>query len=192
MSKPFFSVQFHPEARCGPTDTSFLFDLFLEQIIHERTNHTLIPPISYHVQTVRKCILVGSGGLSIGQAGEFDYSGSQAIKALKERNIEVILINPNIATVQTSSGFADRVYFLPVTADMVRSVIRKEKPDAILVSMGGQTALNVGVQLYQDGTLEKYNVRVLGTPIPSIQNTEDRKVFAEKLEEIGEHAAQVE
>jgi carbamoyl-phosphate synthase/aspartate carbamoyltransferase len=186
---PFLSVQFHPEACAGPRDTTFLFDEFLEFVTKKRSSHTLVPPIMYQVQTYRKCILIGSGGLSIGQAGEFDYSGSQAIKALKEEGIEVILINPNIATVQTSSNFADKVYFLPVTPEMVKSVIEKERPDSILVSMGGQTALNVGVSLYHDGTLEKYNVKVLGTPIPSIIETEDRKLFAMKLDEIGESLA---
>jgi len=186
---PYFSVQFHPEACGGPMDTAFLFDLFLSKVHDSTSEMTLVPQIMYHVQPVRKCILVGSGGLSIGQAGEFDYSGSQAIKALKEENIEVILINPNIATVQTSAGFADKVYFLPVTPEMVLSVIKKERPDSILVSMGGQTALNVGVKLYEAGELEKHNVRVLGTPIPVIMNTEDREAFANKLAEIDEYCA---
>jgi len=188
-SKPYFSVQFHPEARGGPMDTTFLFDMFITTVQQRAARHTLVPSIMYEVKRVRKCILVGSGGLSIGQAGEFDYSGSQAIKALKEESIEVILINPNIATVQTSDNFADKVYFLPVTAEMVLSVIKKERPDAIMVSMGGQTALNVGVKLYESGALDEYNVRVLGTPIPVIMDTEDREAFARKLAEIGEHAA---
>lgn len=115
VSKPFFSVQFHPEACGGPLDTSFLFDMFLDAVTKDHNNHTLVPPQMYDICVAKKCILVGSGGLSIGQAGEFDYSGSQAIKALKEEGIEVILINPNIATVQTSGGFADKVYFLPVS-----------------------------------------------------------------------------
>ena len=189
--KPFFSVQFHPEAAGGPTDTAFLFDMFLKSVSDLRMDLTVVPRVMFNnLKTkVRKCILVGSGGLSIGQAGEFDYSGSQAIKALKEEGIEVILINPNIATVQTSSGFADKVYFLPVTADQVLEVIKKEKPDSILVSMGGQTALNVGVQLYERGELAKHNVRVLGTPIPVIVATEDRELFAEKLAEINESLA---
>eukprot|EP00512_Aurantiochytrium_limacinum_P005059 CAMPEP_0171502374 /NCGR_PEP_ID=MMETSP0958-20121227/10133_1 /TAXON_ID=87120 /ORGANISM="Aurantiochytrium limacinum, Strain ATCCMYA-1381" /LENGTH=1547 /DNA_ID=CAMNT_0012037403 /DNA_START=300 /DNA_END=4943 /DNA_ORIENTATION=+ len=188
-SKPYFSVQFHPEARGGPMDTTFLFDEFLKSVRDEMPTHTLVPPVMFEVKPVRKCILVGSGGLSIGQAGEFDYSGSQAIKALKEESIEVILINPNIATVQTSKNFADKVYFLPVTPDAVLSVIKKERPDSILVSMGGQTALNVGVELYKRGELERHNVRVLGTPIPVIMDTEDREAFAQKLAEIDEHAA---
>uniref|UniRef100_A0A7S2S5X3 Uncharacterized protein n=1 Tax=Mucochytrium quahogii TaxID=96639 RepID=A0A7S2S5X3_9STRA len=189
-SKPYFSAQFHPEANGGPMDTSFLFDMFIHNIVEDRSQHTLVPPQMYHIPTVRKCILVGSGGLSIGQAGEFDYSGSQAIKALKEENIEVILINPNIATVQTSKNFADKVYFLPVTPEMVLSVIKKERPDSILVSMGGQTALNVGVKLYEAGELERHNVKVLGTPIPVIMDTEDREAFAGKLAEINEYCAQ--
>jgi len=189
LAKPFYSVQFHPEACAGPRDTTFLFDNFIQTIVQDRVNHSLVTPAMYHIQAVRKCVLIGSGGLSIGQAGEFDYSGSQAIKALKEENIEVILINPNIATVQTSKDFADQVYFLPVTPDMVRSVIMKERPDSILVSMGGQTALNVGVALHEDGTLEKYGVRVLGTPIEAVKNTEDREKFAKKLAEVDEYCA---
>ena len=186
---PYFSVQFHPEAAGGPTDTAFLFDMFLQSVGELRMPLTTVPRVTYNVTKVRKCILVGSGGLSIGQAGEFDYSGSQAIKALKEESIEVILINPNIATVQTSRGFADKVYFLPVTADQVLEVIKKEKPDSILVSMGGQTALNVGVELFNRGELAKHNVRVLGTPIPVIVATEDREIFASKLAEINESLA---
>jgi len=133
---------------------------------------------------VRKVLLLGSGALKIGEAGEFDYSGSQALKALKEEGIESILINPNIATVQTSEGVADRVYFLPVTPYFVEKVIAKEKPDGILLSFGGQTALNCGVQLYESGVLEKYNVQVLGTPVQAIIDTEDRELFVEKLDEI--------
>ncbi|CAM9934724.1 unnamed protein product, partial [Phaeothamnion confervicola] len=142
---------------------------------------------------VEQLLLLGSGGLSIGQAGEFDYSGSQAIKALKEEGIEVVLVNPNIATVQTSKHLGgaspDRTYFLPVRADVVREIIKKERPDGIVVSMGGQTALNVGVELFKNGTLEKYNVRVMGTPIPAIIATEDRDEFAKKLHEIDEKLA---
>lgn len=132
----------------------------------------------------KKVLILGSGGLSIGQAGEFDYSGSQAIKALKEEGINTVLINPNIATIQTSENLADRVYFLPLTFDFVRDVIEKEKPDGILLSFGGQTALNVGVELYRGKVLEKNNVNVLGTPIEAIILTEDRELFAKKLEEI--------
>lgn len=135
-------------------------------------------------QDIKKVLLLGSGALKIGEAGEFDYSGSQALKALKEEGIESILINPNIATVQTSEGVADRVYFLPVTPFFVEKVIAKEKPDGILLSFGGQTALNCGVALYQSGVLEKYNVQVLGTPVQAIMDTEDRELFVEKLDEI--------
>ena len=120
------------------------------------------------MEKIQKVLLLGSGALKIGEAGEFDYSGSQALKAMKEEGIETILINPNIATVQTSEGFADKIYFLPVTPYFVERVIEKERPDGILLSFGGQTALNCGVELYEGGVLEKYNVRVLGTPVQAI------------------------
>jgi carbamoyl-phosphate synthase large subunit len=133
---------------------------------------------------IKKVLLLGSGALKIGEAGEFDYSGSQALKALREENIYTILINPNIATVQTSEGVADKIYFLPVTPFFVEKVIQKEKPDGILLSFGGQTALNCGVELYKSGILEKYHVRVLGTPVQAIIDTEDRELFVKKLDEI--------
>ena len=133
---------------------------------------------------IKKVLILGSGALKIGEAGEFDYSGSQALKALKEENIETVLINPNIATVQTSDEFADKIYFLPVTPYFVEKVIAKEKPDGILLSFGGQTALNCGVALYKGGILEKYGVEVLGTPVEAIMNTEDRELFIDKLDEI--------
>ena len=134
--------------------------------------------------TIKKVLLLGSGALKIGEAGEFDYSGSQALKALKEEGIETILINPNIATVQTSEGVADRIYFLPVTPYFVERVIQKEQPNGIMLAFGGQTALNCGVQLYEQGILEKYNLKVLGTPVQAIMDTEDRELFVEKLNEI--------
>ena len=134
---------------------------------------------------VKKVLLLGSGALKIGEAGEFDYSGSQALKALKEEGIETVLINPNIATVQTSEGIADNVYFLPVTPYFVERVIAKERPDGILLSFGGQTALNCGVELYKSGVLERYGVKVLGTPVQAIIDTEDREKFVQKLDEIG-------
>ena len=134
---------------------------------------------------IKKVLILGSGALKIGEAGEFDYSGSQALKALKEEGIETVLINPNIATVQTSEGVADKVYFLPVTPDFVEKVIEKEKPQGILLSFGGQTALNCGVELFKSGFLESHNVRVLGTPVQSIIDTEDRELFVERLDEIG-------
>ena len=137
------------------------------------------------IQNIKKVLLLGSGALKIGEAGEFDYSGSQALKALKEEGIKSVLINPNIATVQTSEGVADRVYFLPVTPFFVEKVIEKERPDGILLSFGGQTALNCGVELYKSGVLEKYNVQVLGTPVQAIIDTEDRELFVERLDEIG-------
>ncbi|MCH7902548.1 carbamoyl phosphate synthase large subunit, partial [archaeon] len=136
------------------------------------------------MEKLKKVLLLGSGALQIGQAGEFDYSGSQAIKALKEEGIKVIVINPNIATVQTSSGFADEVYFLPVTPYFVEKVIEKEKPDGILLSFGGQTGLNCGVELQNKGILKKYNVKVLGTPVKSIELTEDRALFNKELKKI--------
>ena len=133
---------------------------------------------------IKKVLILGSGALKIGEAGEFDYSGSQALKALKEEHIETVLINPNIATVQTSDEFADKIYFLPVTPYFVEKVIEKERPDGILLSFGGQTALNCGVSLYQNKVLERYGVEVLGTPVESIMNTEDRELFIEQLDEI--------
>ena len=133
---------------------------------------------------IKKVLLLGSGALKIGEAGEFDYSGSQALKALREEGIQTVLINPNIATVQTSEGVADKIYFLPVQPYFVERVIKKEHPDGILLSFGGQTALNCGVQLYKNGILEKYNVRVLGTPVQAIMDTEDRELFVERLDEI--------
>ncbi len=185
-TKPFFSAQFHPEAASGPTDTEFLFDEFIRLIEN--------PDIkSFRIKeeldlsgkkSYKKVLLLGSGALKIGEAGEFDYSGSQALKALKEEGIQTVLINPNIATVQTSEGVADKVYFLPVTPEFVEKVIEKERPDGIFLSFGGQTALNCGVNLYRNGILEKYNVAVLGTPVQAIIDTEDREIFNRKLSEI--------
>ena len=134
---------------------------------------------------IRKVLVLGSGALKIGEAGEFDYSGSQALKALREEGIHTVLINPNIATVQTSQGVADTVYFLPVTPLFVGKIIEKERPDGILLAFGGQTALNCGVELFRQGTLERYGVRVLGTPVEAIIETEDRRLFADKLHAIG-------
>ena len=133
---------------------------------------------------IKKVLILGSGALKIGQAGEFDYSGSQALKALREEGIETVLINPNIATVQTSEGVADKIYFLPVTPFFVEKVIAKERPEGILLSFGGQTALNCGVELYEKKILEKYGVEVLGTPVQAIMDTEDRELFVQKLDEI--------
>ncbi|MBV9159465.1 MAG: carbamoyl-phosphate synthase large subunit, partial [Candidatus Kaiserbacteria bacterium] len=138
----------------------------------------------------KKVLLLGSGGLKIGQAGEFDYSGSQAIKALKEEKIEIVLMNPNIATVQTDEKLADIVYFLPLTAEYATKVIEKERPDAILLSFGGQTALNLGLELEEKGVLKKYKVRVLGTPVSVIRDTEDRELFVKRLDEIDVKTAQ--
>ncbi|XP_008833265.1 CAD protein isoform X2 [Nannospalax galili] len=204
-SLPFFSVQFHPEHRAGPSDMELLFDIFLEtvreavagnpggQTVRERLAQRLCPPglpaPGSGPPPPRKVLILGSGGLSIGQAGEFDYSGSQAIKALKEENIQSLLINPNIATVQTSQGLADKVYFLPITPHYVTQVIRNERPDGILLTFGGQTALNCGVELTKAGVLARYGVRVLGTPVETIELTEDRRAFAARMAEIGEHIA---
>jgi carbamoyl-phosphate synthase large subunit len=191
---PWFSAQFHPEAASGPTDTEFLFDLFIDNIPpppdpHQRRGskpHLLSDTHSPSFGGGRGevVLLLGSGALKIGEAGEFDYSGSQALKALKEEEISTVLINPNIATVQTSEGVADRIYFLPVTPFFVEKVIEKERPDGILLSFGGQTALNCGVALYKSGVFEKYNVQVLGTPVQSVIDTEDRELFVKKLDQI--------
>jgi len=188
---PFFSVQFHPEANGGPLDTDFLFDMFMAQVAGAPPSITTVDPAMYMARTrrLRKVLLLGSGGLSIGQAGEFDYSGSQAIKAVKEEGVEVILINPNIATVQTSKGMADRVYFLPVTYRFVLEVIKKERPDGILISFGGQTALNVGLELDRRGDLIKYGCSILGTSVKAVIATEDREIFSQVLAEIGESIA---
>lgn len=192
-SKPFFSAQFHPEACGGPTDTAHLFGLFIDMVKGLPGPKVLLEPSIYDRTIIRKVLLVGSGGLSIGQAGEFDYSGSQAIKALKEEGIEVILINPNVATVQTSKNLGraspDKVYFLPIRPHVVEDIIAKEKPDGIIVSMGGQTALNVGIELWKMGIFEKYNCKVLGTPIETIIATEDREIFSQKLHSINETLA---
>lgn len=200
VTRPFFSVQFHPESAPGPQDTEFLFDVFIDAIKRSMISPSaLAEPVSLPGATaeenelrsprvnVRKVLILGSGGLSIGQAGEFDYSGSQAIKALKEEGIYTILINPNIATIQTSKGLADKVYFLPVNADFVRKVINHERPDAIYVTFGGQTALQVGIQLKEE--FEKLGIRVLGTPIDTIITTEDRELFARSMESIDEKCA---
>jgi carbamoyl-phosphate synthase large subunit len=132
----------------------------------------------------KKVLVLGSGALKIGQAGEFDYSGSQALKALREEGIRSVLVNPNIATIQTSEGIADQVYFLPVTTYFVTEIIKKERPDGILLAFGGQTALNCGTELYQNGILEQYGVEVLGTSVDAIMYTEDRDLFVKKLDEI--------
>ncbi|PWN30995.1 putative URA2-multifunctional pyrimidine biosynthesis protein [Jaminaea rosea] len=204
---PWFSVQFHPESTPGPRDTEYLFDVFIRSVVDCSTVKaqltgpvaTPLPPVKwvgglaadnaakYPRVNVRKVLVLGSGGLSIGQAGEFDYSGSQAIKALKEEGIYTVLINPNIATIQTSSGLADKVYFLPVTPDFVMDVVRHERPDGIYVTFGGQTALNVGIKIKDE--LIKEGVKILGTPIDTIITTEDRELFANAMAEIGEKCA---
>ena len=198
--RPFFSVQFHPESTPGPHDTEFLFDVFIDSIRHSLiSTEALLRPVhlpggtadkneKLHPRVIaRKVLLLGSGGLSIGQAGEFDYSGSQAIKALKQEGIYTILLNPNIATIQTSKGLADKVYFLPVTADSVRKIIDYERPDSIYVTFGGQTALQVGIQMKDE--FKDLGVQVLGTQIDTIITTEDRELFARSMESIGEKCA---
>ncbi|KAL1874497.1 Carbamoyl-phosphate synthase [Diaporthe australafricana] len=200
VNKPYFSVQFHPESTPGPRDTEFLFDVFIQTIVKCAADSGLLSkPVNFPGGTAaenealhprvkpKKVLVLGSGGLSIGQAGEFDYSGSQAIKALKEEGIYTVLINPNIATIQTSKGLADKVYFLPVNAEFVRKVILYERPDAIYVTFGGQTALQVGIQLKDE--FEELGVKVLGTPIDTIITTEDRELFARSMESIGEKCA---
>ena len=204
-TNPWFSAQFHPEACSGPTDTEWMFDEFVDSLTPgpspkgegriysqgESVAEKESAPLALRrgdggeAATIKKVLLLGSGALKIGQAGEFDYSGAQALKALKEEGVESVLINPNIATVQTSEGMADKVYFQPVTPEFVERVIEKERPDGILLSFGGQTALNCGVELYQKGVLEKYGVKVLGTPVQAIIDTEDRDLFVKKLDEIG-------
>jgi len=194
-TKPYFTAQFHPEAKGGPTDTEFLFDDYINMVKDGKQSVGSIFEARKVPQTrveVKKVLVLGSGGLSIGQAGEFDYSGNQAIKSLKEEGLETVLMNPNIASVQTNlegANQADGVYFLPVTKDFVEEVIKREKPDGLILSMGGQTALNVGVELYEEGILDKYNVKVLGTSVESIIATEDRGIFNDKLNEINEKLA---
>jgi carbamoyl-phosphate synthase large subunit len=186
-TKPFFSVQFHPEARVGPYDTLFLFDQFIAKVkeTKEKNIFTAYDFVKQRKHTdVKKVLLLGSGGLQIGQAGEFDYSGAQAIKALREEGVQVILMNPNIATIQTAKGMADKVYFLPVTTEYVEEVIKREQPDGLLLGFGGQTALNTGVDLFEKGILKKYGVEVLGTQVDTIIATEDRDLFKQKLAEI--------
>ncbi|KAH3901147.1 bifunctional carbamoylphosphate synthetase/aspartate transcarbamylase SCDLUD_002630 [Saccharomycodes ludwigii] len=196
---PYFSVQFHPESTPGPRDTEFLFDVFINSVLEHKQSKGLLKQVEFpggklednlkmHPRVnAKKVLVLGSGGLSIGQAGEFDYSGSQAIKALKEEGIYTILINPNIATIQTSKGLADKVYFLPVNAEFVRKVILHERPDAIYVTFGGQTALSVGIEMKDE--FEALGVKVLGTPIQTVITTEDRELFANALDEINEKYA---
>jgi carbamoyl-phosphate synthase (ammonia) len=207
-SLPFFTAQFHPEASNGPNDTDFLFDTFLQHASElkelKESGESIAPSLrrigvpangtDYVVPPLKKVLVLGSGGLSIGQAGEFDYSGSQAIKALKEDGLEVVLINPNIASVQTnvasgSIAQADNVYYIPVTKDFVTEVIKREKPDGIVISMGGQTALNVGIELDEAGVFAEHDVHVVGTSIETIIATEDRELFSRKMHEINEKIA---
>src|SRR5215467_7070166 len=145
---------------------------------------------AYLPRKPRRVLVLGSGALQIGQAGEFDYAGSQALKSLREEGIATVLVNPNIATIQTSKPLADEVYFLPVTLDFVEKIIEKERPDGLLLSFGGQTALNCGIELFRTGILEKYNVHILGTPISAIILSEDRQAFAQHLHSIGIPAPQ--
>ena len=188
---PWFSAQFHPEACSGPTDTEWMFDEFVGCLEDwsfgrlEKEENLPKQPNNQMMKRLKKVLLLGSGALKIGQAGEFDYSGAQALKALKEEGVKSVLINPNIATVQTSENVADTIYFQPVTPEFVEHVIEKERPDGILLSFGGQTALNCGVELYKKGVFEKYGVKVLGTPVQAIIDTEDRDLFVKRLDEIG-------
>lgn len=209
--KPWFSVQFHPEACGGPLDTTWIFDMFAEYAQLKKTaieaspetysshhwyakeyltrRNQITTPASTTIDTrvCERILILGSGGLRIGQAGEFDYSGTQAIKACRAEGKYVILINPNIATVQTTEGLADKVYFLPITPEYVEQVIREEHPDSVLLQFGGQTALNCGVAMRH--VFDKYSVRVLGTPITTIETTECREAFKGALDQIGERYA---
>ncbi|XP_066478149.1 carbamoyl-phosphate synthase [ammonia], mitochondrial [Tiliqua scincoides] len=195
-TKPIFTVQFYPEASPGPTDTEFLFDSFVSLIKKGKGTSiaSVLPKATAATSRaeVSKVLILGSGGLSIGQAGEFDYSGSQAVKAMKEENVKTVLMNPNIASVQTNEvGLkqADTVYFLPITPHFVTEVIKAERPDGLILGMGGQTALNCGVELFKRGILQDYGVKVLGTSVESIMATEDRQMFSDKLNEINEKIA---
>ncbi|KAF7258748.1 hypothetical protein EG68_04082 [Paragonimus skrjabini miyazakii] len=222
--KPWISVQFHPEHMAGPKDLEFLFDVFLDQVREVRTTFTNTMTLSERVtQAVRytqmpfeqilcahprrphKILLLGSGGLSIGQAGEFDYSGSQALKALREEGMQTLLVNPNVATVQTTAGMADKIFLLPVTPDCVARVIEAERPDGILIAFGGQTGLTCGLALSSpdcslglggagdqsvpQSVLSLYDCRILGTSASSIEITEDRQKFATSMQSIGEKEA---
>ena len=182
-TKPFFAVQFHPEGRCGPMDTEYLFKEFVDTVKEHKISRM-------KKLEVRKVLILGAGGITIAQAGEFDYSGSQCLKSLREEGIETVLINPNIATVQTDYDSADKVYCCPVTPYEVEKIIEKERPDGLLLGWGGQTALNCGVTLENTGVLSKYNVRVLGTPVSTIAITEDRELFRDALLQIHEHCAE--
>ncbi|XP_071418220.1 carbamoyl-phosphate synthase [ammonia], mitochondrial [Pithys albifrons albifrons] len=195
-TRPIFTAQFYPDANPGPRDTEFLFDSFISLVKSGKgsTISSVLPKAGVTASKVEvsKVLILGSGGLSIGQAGEFDYSGSQAVKAMKEENVKIVLMNPNIASVQTSeTGLkqADAVYFLPITPQFVIEVIKAERPDGIILGMGGQTALNCGVELFKQGVLQQYGVKVLGTSVESIMATEDRKLFSDKLTELNEKFA---
>ena len=208
---PIFSVQFHPEARGGTNDAYFLFDIFDKVIKHKQQPISMIKRyflnqkncaviennnVNKNINTRQsknkteennkmKILVLGSGGLSIGQAGEFDYSGSQAIKAYREEGYQVLLINPNIATNQTSKDLADRIYYLPINVQYVSQVIEKEKPNYITVSFGGQTSLNCGMLLQDKGILDKYNVKILGTNLESVKISESRELFNLRLQKLG-------
>ncbi|NXX77750.1 CPSM synthase, partial [Urocolius indicus] len=195
-TRPIFTAQFYPDANPGPRDTEFLFDSFISLVKRGKgtTVSSVLPKAGVTASRVKvsKVLILGSGGLSIGQAGEFDYSGSQAVKAMKEENVKTVLMNPNIASVQTNeTGLkqADTVYFLPITPQFVREVIKAERPDGLILGMGGQTALNCGVELFKQGVLQEYGVKVLGTSVESIMATEDRKLFSDKLTELNEKIA---
>ena len=181
---PYLSVQFHPEGKCGPSDTNYLFQSFISSVEKKRMVNEMpkwITPKTYH-----NILLLGSGGSTIGPVSEFDYSGSQVIKALKEMNVRVILINPNIATVQTSNDMVDKLYFYPVTKDYIEEVIKIEQPDGIIITFGGQTALKSSIELYKSGILDKYNVKVIGTPIETIIKIDDREILSQEMIKINE------
>ena len=195
-SKPFFSTQFHPEASSGPVDSMKLFETFVKSMAGGQSpivngqskivngQSKIVNGKSSNSKCPNSVLVLGSGALKIGESGEFDYSGSQALKALKEEGVRTILINPNVATVQTSEEIADHIYYLPITPEFVERVIEKERPEGIMLAFGGQTALNCGVQLAQKGVLEKYGVKVVGTPVEAIIDTEDRERFADMMRSI--------
>eukprot|EP01135_Chromosphaera_perkinsii_P010762 Nk52_evm41s2209 gene=Nk52_evmTU41s2209 len=199
-TKPFMSVQFHPEATGGPLDSIDVFHKYVDMVRTRKAKHvidhmTMAREFLHRFSSTRalnpskKILMLGSGGLQIGQAGEFDYSGSQAIKALKEEGVETILLNPNIATIQTEKNLADTVYFLPLSPSYVEHIIKKEKPDGVMLAFGGQIALNTGVQCEDMGIFEEHGVSVLGTPISTLKTSEDRDLFAKALESIDEPVA---
>ncbi len=192
-----FSVQFHPESSPGPNDTEFIFDDFIKMIDGSKKGKTIkeifdMPKFENKKKKINKVLIIGSGPIIIGQAAEFDYSGTQACKAIKEEGIEIVLLNSNPATIMTDGNIADKVYIEPINIETVEQIIQKEKPDGILAGFGGQTALNLAIELDKNGVLDKYGIELLGINIESIKRAEDRELFKELLEKIGEPVAKSE